>query len=506
MVGKQGSRRLAACLIAVLALFRSAALAAEPDLRALVEAARAAGSDADFVGRVTLVDATSRYLKRIEGDIDFPFQVGLDLPIDAAPMELGSALTGPASATGRYVVVFDVALAKVSRRVRDMKERVSQKVTTLGKIDNPAFVRAVREYDRASIRLEKRPGDGRLVKAAEEARAKMTSTPQYIEKPTYGGYVYRLADVEGKKALSVTYYLVDRVAGRYMKSVIDVVENERFILAYDLDPTDPAPASDFVREQQVRDWERAPVMIELSRLLDHALAQGGPNQSDGNLLALLGEVARERSRAVARAEADIYDQRPLNDPRFDSVVAIYTPQGMGSGFFVRSNIVMTNWHVVEDRPIVELRLYDKRETFGQVIAKDVLLDLALVKVQDRGRVVAFHQGNELTPGERVDAIGHPKRRLFSITRGVVSAVRKLSSHSLGGREVLYVQTDADLNPGNSGGPLFKGDKVVGVNAWAELHGRVTSGEKSVIVPAPGLNFAVHYAEAKRFLDEAMKGE
>lgn len=496
-------------LMAALAL-PTAGRAADPDLRTLVAAAKAAGDSAPDLAKMTLVNATSRYLKRIDGDIDFPFQVGIDLPIDAQPRELGTALKGRMEETGRFVVVFDVALAKVSRKVRDMKDKASRKVTSINRIENPAYRRAVGQFDKASIRLEKRPDHPKLVQQMEESQAKLATTPQFLEQPVYGSYTYKLADIEGTKTLTVNYHLVDRVTGRYMKSVLDVVERERFTIAYDLDPSDPGQAglgSDVAREEQVRFWERAPVMVSLSELLGHAVAQGGPSQPAADLAALLDEVARDRSRAVARAEAERYEERPLNDPRFDSVVAIFTPKGMGSGFYVRSNIVMTNWHVVQNRPIVELRLYDKRETFGQVIAKDVLLDLALVKVQTRGRVAEFYQGKDLLPGDQVDAIGHPNRRLFTITRGVVSSIRRMkgqSNETQSEHKALYIQTDADTNPGNSGGPLFKGNKVVGINSMGDQ--RPSSTDRNVAVPMPGLNFAVHYAEAKRFLDEAMRGE
>jgi serine protease Do len=507
MASKQLSTVLAVALL-VAAILPAASLASELDLRALVEAGGVAGDDGRRLGRMTLVDATSNYLKRVDGDIDFPFQVAIDLPVDAEPRGLGTGLKGPVEETGRYVVVFDVALAKASRKVRDMKDTLSKRVVATNKIENPSYLRAATGLDKATTQAERRPDNPKLAKKLESAQAKLDNTPQYLEQKVYGPYSYKLADIEGTKALSVNYYLIDRSQGRYMKSVLDVVERERFTIAYDIDPTDPAQtkrSGDVAGEDQVRYWERAPVMIELSKLLEHALAQGGPNQPLGNLSAVLDDVARDRSRAVARAEAEHYDDRPLNDPRFDSVVAIYTPQGMGSGFYVRSNIVMTNWHVVERRPIVELRLYDKRETFGQVIAKDVLLDLALVKVQDRGRPVEFYQGKDLHPGEQVDAIGHPKRQLFTITRGVVSAIRKQPGKSNPTQkmaDVTYVQTDAEINHGNSGGPLFKGNKVVGVNTLSSYETQ-SDGTSSRM---PGLNFAVHYSEAKRFLDQAMRGE
>lgn len=483
------------------------ASAGEGDLGSLVASARAAGENSPDVAKMTLVEATSRHLQRIEGDIDFPFSVGIDLPLDAQPKELGAAFAAPAEDTGRFMVIFDVALAKASRKVRDIKEQTSRKVVSVSKIDNPAFLRAVKQLDGSSAKLERLPGNEKLIRRAEDAQRRLATTPRYLEQPIYGTYTYRLAEIDGTKALTVNYFVVDKVAKRYLRSVFDIVEREHFKIAYDLDATDPAQGAlgaDVASERQVRDWERAPVVIPLSQLLDHALAAGGPNRPLAAQGDLLAELSRDRNAAAARAAADTYDDRPLNDPRFDSVVAIYTPGGMGSGFYVRSNVVMTNWHVVQRHPIVELRRYDKRETFGQVIAKDARLDLALVKVQDRGRPVEFLEGKELSPGDRVEAIGHPKRNLFSITRGIVSAIRKQRASEMG-EPVLRVQTDAEINPGNSGGPLFKGNKVVGVVAARGLTD-AASDSGPVMVPAPGLNFAIHYAEAKRFLDLSMKGE
>ncbi|WP_173980335.1 S1C family serine protease [Magnetospirillum sp. UT-4] len=500
-------------LVAAVALLWAAAVPAaadEGDLPALLAAARAAGEASPDIAKVTLVEATSRQLLRIEGDIDFPFSVGIDLPLDAQPRDISAALSASVEDTGRFVVIFDVALAKVSRKVRDMKDKASRRIVGVNKTDNPAYMRAIKQLDSASAKLERAPGHAKLVKMAEDAQQKLVTTPRYIEQPVYGNYAYKLAHVEGAKALTVNYFVVDRVKKRSVKGVFDVVEREQFTLAYDMDPTDPEQSmvrGDVASERQLRDWERAAVVIPLSQVLDQAAA--APSQPLVALEELLRQVARDRTSASLRANAETYDNRPLNDPRFDSVVVVYTPGSLGTGFFVRSNIVMTNWHVVESRPIVEMRFYDRRETFGQVIAKDVRLDLALVKVQDRGRPVEFFEGKGLMPGDRVDAIGHPQSRLFSITRGVVSAIRKAEGSNVAQRQrarpVLFIQTDANINPGNSGGPLFKGDKVVGINSWGQQ--RESMGEGGVVmVPAPGLNFALHYSEAKRFLDESLRGE
>lgn len=479
-------------------------------LSELLAEARAAGDGAADIARVTLTEATSRSLLRLEGDIDFPFSVGIDLPLDATPRDLSAALTAPIAETGRYVVVFEVALAKASRRVHDLKNKVSRKVVAVNKIDNPNYRRAVKLFGAYSAKLEKVPNNAKILTLFEDSRTRMATTPQFIEQPVYGEYTYKLAELECRKVLTVNYYVVDRVAKRYIKSIFDVVENENFTLAYDVDSSDPAQGAiraDIATEQQVKDWERAAVVMALSQILDKAATAQASAQAMDDPQALLGQIATSRSEASRRAEAEAYDSRSLDDPRFDSVVAIYAPGGgMGSGVYVTSNVVMTNWHVVEGHPIVEMRLYDHRETFGQVIAKDTHLDLALVKVQTRGRPMAFLDGKTLKPGDRVDAIGHPQGHMFTITRGVVSAIRKYSARTNpsqgGGPPVLYVQTDADINPGNSGGPLFKGDHIAGINTW----GQRTTSASGDGVPAPGLNFAIHYAEARQFLNQALKGE
>ena len=92
----------------------------------------------------------------------------------------------------------------------------------------------------------------------------------------------------------------------------------------------------------------------------------------------------------------------------------------------------------------------------------------------------------------VEALGHPKGRKFSLTKGWISAIRNESStYNVGSSDnVLFIQTDAAINPGNSGGPLFHKNKVVGVNTQG-LHKDSTEG----------MNFAVHFSEVQNFLSK-----
>jgi serine protease Do len=499
---------IAFCL---LALGLGTADAAEPDLRTLLEQARAAGPDGTPVGRLSIAQATSRQLLR-QGDVDFKTSFDIDLALDAQPLPLDRILTRPVAETGRTVVIFDVALARASRKVRNVKPEPSQRVVERIKHENPAYRLAHKDLERTVKAADAYLSKGRIppVKVAEGvqvAKDRLGGTPQHLEQAVYGPYEFRVANVEARKVLTVNYFVIDRVAKRYFKSVVDVVESQPFLLAFSIAASDPNQdriRADHSFERDVKDWERAPMLVPLSQLLHRAAEREAVSRPFTSVDTLLAELAADRNAAVARLEAETFDDRPLNDPRFDSVVAVYNPeQGMGSGFYVRSNIVMTNYHVVEQHPIVELKLYDRRETFGQVIAKDVRLDLALIKVQTRGRPVEFFRGKDVRPGDTVEAIGHPQRKLFSVTRGIVSAIRKhgsdMSNDGGRGDKVLYIQTDADINHGNSGGPLFLGNKVVGITTWGDLN-KVNGGV------APGLNFAVHYSEAVRFIDESLRGE
>lgn len=170
-------------------------------------------------------------------------------------------------------------------------------------------------------------------------------------------------------------------------------------------------------------------------------------------------------------------------------MVIRAGKSLGTGFFVTPNLVLTAYHVVDGANLIELSMYDGGKNYGRVIDHDVRLDLALIKAQSPGKPVKIHSG-PIKLGETVEAIGHPKGYEFTITRGVISAIRRgrganIDSHAL----VEFVQTDTPISSGNSGGPLFLGDAVVGVNDWI----RVDKGSQN-------LNFSVSYNEIKEYLN------
>ena len=140
-------------------------------------------------------------------------------------------------------------------------------------------------------------------------------------------------------------------------------------------------------------------------------------------------------------------------------------QGSGSGFVIdRDGYILTNNHVVEDADRITVTLADGRVLRGTLVGADAAIDVALLQVAGAGPLREAPLGNsdELRVGEWVCAIGNPLGYVHSVTVGVVSFIgRKLFDASLDD----YIQTDAAINLGNSGGPLINArGEVIGINA------------------------------------------
>jgi len=140
-------------------------------------------------------------------------------------------------------------------------------------------------------------------------------------------------------------------------------------------------------------------------------------------------------------------------------------RGQGSGFIISSDgLVLTNAHVVRDAKQVTVKLSDRREFPAQVLGSDPTTDIAVLKLDAKGLpAVQLGDPKQVQVGDYVLAIGSPFGFEQTATQGIVSA----KGRSLPGDSsvVPFIQTDAAVNPGNSGGPLFDASgRVVGVNA------------------------------------------
>ena len=150
----------------------------------------------------------------------------------------------------------------------------------------------------------------------------------------------------------------------------------------------------------------------------------------------------------------------------NSVMTITTNSGIGSGFIINEEgYVVTNAHVLADETghlasNINVVTYRGEKIPTEFIGFDGSLDIALLKILGNYDALELADSDEVKQGERVIAIGGPFGLGFSVTDGIVSAVHR---EGLRGRDI-YIQTNTELNPGNSGGPLInKEGKVIGMN-------------------------------------------
>ena len=138
--------------------------------------------------------------------------------------------------------------------------------------------------------------------------------------------------------------------------------------------------------------------------------------------------------------------------------------GQGSGFIVSDDgLILTNAHVVRDAKEVIVKLSDRREFKAKVLGADSTTDIAVLRINVKNLpAVRLGDSRQLHVGDPVLAIGSPYGLEQTATQGIVSA---LGRSLPGDATVPFIQTDAAVNPGNSGGPLFDGSgNVVGINA------------------------------------------
>ncbi|QQS60710.1 trypsin-like peptidase domain-containing protein [Candidatus Falkowbacteria bacterium] len=206
-------------------------------------------------------------------------------------------------------------------------------------------------------------------------------------------------------------------------------------------------------------------------------------------------------RAIKRAIPGVVSisiQQPSDNPADPKKVK----KGSGSGFLISADgLILTNKHVVEsgdEKSEYKVTLYSGKQYFAQLIGKDPLNDLAILKIYDKNLpYLEIGDSNKLTIGMTVIAIGNALGRYDnSATKGIVSGLaRNLSIFGVESGDLRnLIQTDAEINLGNSGGPLINLEgKVVGVNVAKDNGGQ-------------SIGFSIPINEVKPIIESARTSE
>ena len=185
-------------------------------------------------------------------------------------------------------------------------------------------------------------------------------------------------------------------------------------------------------------------------------------------ISTLGSASNNGNKSDQRPQFQFPPGSPFEDLFRDFLEKQPQPQrkrsAMGSGFIIDSSgVVVTNNHVIQDAEEITVTLHDKTQLKATLVGRDPKTDLAVLKVKPTKKLpfVSFGDSKKLRVGDWVMAIGNPFGLGGSVTAGIVSARgRNIGS----GPYDDFIQTDASINRGNSGGPLFNlSGEVVGIN-------------------------------------------
>lgn len=258
--------------------------------------------------------------------------------------------------------------------------------------------------------------------------------------------------------------------------------------------------------------------------LDRADGQGSappPPPSSGNLQGLLPdeantvEIAARYGPGVVLVQSFLPGQTlpPNVPPQFAPFFApfLQPPQvGTGSGFFVDlKGYILTNYHVVQGAERIQVRLQgDPRAYPAWVVGSVPSLDLALLKTDAKPPVVLpLGDSDRVLVGQKAIAIGNPFGLEFTVTTGVISAIRQ-NPGAVDPLVPKLLQTDAPINPGNSGGPLLDSrGEVIGVNtAILSPTGQVGAPQYSGVGFAIPINLVKEWLPAMKTGRQVTEGE
>jgi len=229
----------------------------------------------------------------------------------------------------------------------------------------------------------------------------------------------------------------------------------------------------------------------MSRFWQHFVSNGGEDSAQGEPLPPPSSDDSETLDAFSNAVIHVADTLR---PAVVNLRGESPRSGSGSGvLFTPDGYLLTNHHVVRGQERVRVRLSDGSEMPGRVVGNDPWTDLAIVQAESSPLPFAsFGLSAKLRVGQLVVAIGSPLGFESTVTTGVISALGRTLRSITGHLVDNVIQTDAALNPGNSGGPLV------------DSRGRVIGINTAVIQPAQGICFAIPIDMAKVVMPQMMQ--
>jgi S1-C subfamily serine protease len=327
------------------------------------------------------------------------------------------------------------------------------------------------------------------------AREKLNSTKRTILENVYSSYEVEKLRIRATQKATLVAAILDFRNGKIFEKEYNIRDSKAFVVinspVADSDPDKSKIQRNSSKESEVDRWMQNQIMLSKSaKTVFDELIQTEPKKKskrelrsyvDSLFNASLNDSGGKRLTTSYRKK-DSYELE-------DSIMVVSNLQGSGTAFYINDNYLITNQHVVEESNFVTLRNQEGDSFTAEVIDTDIATDLALIKSNTEGIALTLHPTCDVKRREDVFTIGHPVGYEYSTTRGIISAIRTIPNPFYKATGLKkYIQIDAPISPGNSGGPLFNSSsQVIGVNTWGDNQGQ-------------NLNFSVHCSELKEFLD------